>query len=120
MRKFAGALAATMMFAGIAVATDDPMAVAYGNTVTITNAAGEVSTMLIDADNTYTVTTAAGEVHKGTWAIADGQTCFTQTEPAPPAEYKPACSATETRAVGDTWTSGEGDAMVTITIVAGR
>lgn len=123
MRMLIGALAASVMLVTPVLAEDaaDPMGVAYGNTVTITNVKGEASKLFIEPDNTYSITLADGTVHKGTWSVAEGQTCFAQTDPAPAPDYKPACNPTETgRKVGDTWEDGEGETKVTVAIVAGR
>lgn len=119
MRKILLATAAAALFAGSAMAAD--LSGAYGNTVTVTNAAGETTKLFIDENNTYSATTAAGATHKGTWAVTGDQICFTQTEPAPAADAQASCGLVQTgKKAGDTWEQGEGDAKVTVAIVAGR
>jgi hypothetical protein len=122
MRSLVGALAASVMFVGVALAMDDPMAGAYGNTVTVTNANGETTKLVIREDKSYEATLHDGAVHKGTWSLsADGtQVCFTQTEPAPAEGATPACGMVQPgKKAGDSWEEGEGDQKITVSIVAG-
>lgn len=122
MRLLMSALAATTMFASVALA-DDPMSGAYGNTVTITNAKGETTKLAINEDSTYETTLPDGNVHKGKWAMtADGsQVCFTQSEPVPAPDAKPACGAVHPgKKAGDTWEQGEGENKIVLAIVPGR
>ena len=58
---------------GAAVASDDPMAGAYGNTVLVTNAKGETSKIWINKDGTYTAQGADGKQGTGKWALKDGK-----------------------------------------------
>jgi hypothetical protein len=121
MRTLIGALAATLLFGSVALA-DDPMAGAYGNTVTLTNAKGETTKLVINEDNSYQATLPGGNVHKGTWELSTDatQVCFTQTEPVPAADAKPACGIVRPgKKVGDTWNEGEGDAKMTFAIISG-
>jgi hypothetical protein len=116
-----GAIAASVFIAGVALA-DDPMAGAYGNTVTVTNAKGQTTKIVISEDKSYQATLPDGKVHKGTWGLSADvtQICFTQTEPAPAADAKPACGMLRPgKKAGDTWDEGEGDAKTTIAIIAG-
>lgn len=47
---------------------------------TVTAADGTVTTSTLNADGTYADTAADGSVlAEGTWAVADGKTCFTPT-----------------------------------------
>lgn len=115
MRKIAFGIAAAFAMAGAVQAA--PMDTAYGNTVVVTYPGGVVSKLYVEADGTYTATSPMGAV-KGTWAIADGQTCFTQTEPA---GVPASCGPTVDKQIGDTWDGvGVGGAPVTLTLVAGR
>ena len=105
--------AAALLIATAALA--DPMAGVYGKTVTVTNAKGEATKLAIAQDSTYTATLPDGTVHKGTWAVTGDQVCFTQTEPA--GSGTPQCGMVKADAkAGDTWTQGEGDAKVTVSI----
>ena len=121
MRTLISALAASVLFAGVALA-EDPMSGAYGNTVTLTNQKGETTKLVINEDKSYQATLPDGNVHKGTWELnTDGtQVCFTQTEPTPGADAKPACGMVRPgKRAGDKWDEGDGDAKVSIAIVAG-
>lgn len=54
-------------------------------------------------------------------ASAYGNTCFTQTDPAPPAGMGANCSPTAEKKVGDSWTApGPNGSTLTVSIVAGR
>lgn len=111
---------ASMAVAGAAFAADDPMATRFGNTVEATNAKGEVTKLWYAEDGTFTGN-ANGTDFKGTWALKDNQVCLTQTEPAPAAgQTNPVCNPVMAKAVGDSWTVGEGDAQMTIKLVAGK
>lgn len=120
MRTMFGVLAASVLMAGVAFA-EDPLAGVYGNTVTITNAGGEVTKLHINADNSYAAMLPGDVTHKGTWAVTEGTICFTLVEPAPPADAQPVCGLVEAgRKAGDSWDQGEGDQKVTIAITEGR
>ena len=98
------------------------MSGAYGNTITVTNVKGETTKIIIGEDKSYQAILPDGIVHKGTWELTadEKQICFTQKEPAPPAEYKPACGLIQPgKKAGDHWEEGEGDAKRSIAIVAG-
>ena len=73
-----------------------------------TAADGTVTTTTLNADGTYTDVDAEGNtVAEGTWAVADGKTCFTPTTEG----VDPMCY-TETAPAGDgsfTATPDEGD-----------
>lgn len=118
MKKTLAAAAALLLSTGFAFA-DDVMANRFGNTVVATNAKGEVTKIHYDADGSFKATGPAGEA-KGTWAVADGQLCLTQTEPAPAAGTAPLCNPVAAHAVGDKWSMGEGDAKIDLELVAGR
>ncbi|ALL13525.1 hypothetical protein [Caulobacter henricii] len=119
MRTLMMAAVLALGISGAALA--DPMASAYGNTVTITYPNGAVAKMHIDADGTYVTKTPDGASSKGTWKIDGGNTCFSQTEPAPPAGMAANCSPTAEKKVGDSWTApGPNGSTITVAIVAGR
>jgi len=99
----------------------DPMASAYGNTVAITYPNGAVAKMHIDADGQYTTKGPDGSTMKGSWKIDGANTCFTQTDPAPPAGMGANCNPTAEKKVGDTWTAhGPNGSTISVSIVAGR
>jgi hypothetical protein len=111
--------AACVFAAGVAFA-DDVMASRFGNTVEATNAKGEVTKLWYAEDGSFTGN-ANGQDFKGTWELKDGTICLTQTDPAPqPGATNPTCNPASAHAVGDTWEVGEGDAKMTIKLVAGK
>ena len=119
MRTILMAGVISLGLAGTAMA--DPMAGAYGNTVTITYPNGVAAKMMIDADGAYTTVGPDGSKAKGTWKAADGQTCFTQIDPAPPAGMAANCSPTVEHKAGDSWDApGPNGSTLKIAIVAGR
>jgi len=86
MRKIAlwgvGALVAASL-TGAAIAAEDPMAGAYGQTVIVTNAKGESYKLWINKDGTYKVETAKGEKGTGKWALKDNNTKYCGTPDLP-------------------------------------
>lgn len=111
------ALVAAMLVAATPALAGDPMAGAYGNTVQIVYGDGTTVKLYVDEGGSYTGEGPAGPT-AGTWTISGGQTCFTQSSPEATA---PSCSATVSKQVGDTWqAAGQGGAMATISIIAGR
>ena len=121
MRILMIAIAGSVFCASAALA-DDPMAGAYGNTITVTNPKGETTKIVISEDKSYQTTLPDGNVHKGIWALNPDQTqiCFTQQEPALPSDAQPACGVVRPgKKAGDQWEEGEGDAKRMIAIVPG-
>lgn len=118
MRMLAGVAIATVVFSGTALA--DPMADRYANTATATNAKGEVIKLYYNEDKSVSATMADGSEVTGVWDIVDSQICLTQTEPAPAEGQGPLCFPLSDHTVGDKWEVGEGDAAMTVEIVAGR
>lgn len=130
MRKIAllgvGALVAVGL-AGAAMAADDPMAGAYGNTVVVTNAKGEASKLWIAKDGTFKGESAKGEKFTGKWALKENNTkyCATADLPANAPKDTPApkeaCSEFKgPHKAGDKWdqTDAAGE-KVTVEIKAG-
>ena len=72
-----------LSFAGAAIAAEDPMATAYGNTVIVTNAKGEVSKLWIAKDGTFKGESAKGEKFTGKWALKDNNTKYCSTVDLP-------------------------------------
>ena len=87
MRTLIGAVAASIMMTGFAMAEGE-MSGAFGNTVTITNAAGTVTKLHINEDNSYEAVLPDGAVHSGRWAMEGDQVCFTQADPVPAADCR--------------------------------
>ena len=130
MRKIAlwavGALVAAS-FAGAAIAADDPMTGAYGNTVIVTNAKGESYKLWINKDGTYSVETAKGEKGTGKWALKENNTkyCGTANLPANAPKDTPApkeaCSEFKgAHKAGDKWEQMDANnEKITVEIKAG-
>lgn len=69
--------------AAMTAANDSPV---LPGAYTVTAADGTVTTSTLNEDGTYTDTAADGTVlAEGTWAVADGKTCFTPTTEGVPA-----------------------------------
>jgi len=125
MRKIALGAIVALGLAGAAIAADDPMAGAYGNTVVVTNAKGEKSKLWINKDGTFKGETAKGEKFTGKWALKDGKYCSTVDLPANAPKDTPApkesCSPfAGPHKAGDKWTQKDAEgADVTVEIVAG-
>jgi hypothetical protein len=111
--------AAALAFAGAASADMSGM---VGNTIVLSGANNFSVKVQLHADGTYQTVTAQGTV-KGTWKEDNGQLCYTQTDPAPPAG-RPATYCAQGmsgKKVGDTWTQpGPGGASMNGTVVAGQ
>ena len=129
MRNFP-LMGASALFAlslsGAAIAADDPMAGAYGNTVVVTNSKGETSKLWINKDGTYKAE-ANGKAGTGKWALKDNDTKYCST-PDLPADAKAgtpapkeACSEFKgAHKAGDKWQQNDADGKtVTIEIKAG-
>ena len=110
----AGALA----FAGSALADMSGM---VGNTIQITTPNGVVKIML-HSDGTYQTSLPDGSGSKGTWSEQDGALCYTQTDPAPPADRpNPFCApGMSGKKVGDSWTQQGPGGSVTGSVVSGQ
>jgi len=96
--------------AGAALAADDPMAGAYGNTVLVTNDKNETSKLWIKNDGTFTSENAKGEKGSGKWALKENNTkyCFIGNLPADAPKDTPApkeaCSEFKgAHKAGDKW-----------------
>lgn len=129
MRKViwgASALVA-LSLAGAAIAADDPMAGAYGNTVVVTNAKGEATKLWIENGGTYKFETAKGQKGTGKWALKENNTKYCSTAdlpagaPAGTPAPKETCSEFKgAHKAGDKWTQKDSEgADVTVEIKAG-
>jgi hypothetical protein len=116
-------LAAAVFAMSAAAASADPYAGYYGNTVNITSPDGKTDKAYVNADKSWERKNADGAAMKGTYEVAaDGKSaCFTQKEPAPAADQKPACFPTDSRKAGDNWeTKDDKGAVTKWSITAGR
>lgn len=119
MKGFAkAAWAAIILFSASPALADDPMAGAYGNTISIEYPDKTIDTLYVRPDGTYVLDSVHLGFTTGTWSISGGQTCFTQLQPA--TDQPPACSPTVAKQPGDTWQGvGRGGVPVTIKIWPG-
>ena len=114
-------------FGTAALAADDPVASAYGNTVLATNDKGETTKTWYKADHTFTGVDSKGQKFQGTWTLAENNTkfCATAVLPAgapPPKEpIKQQCTEfLGAHKVGDKWTQKGFDGKpITVEIKAG-
>jgi YD repeat-containing protein len=120
MKRILAGVAVAVFSATLALASDDPMASRYDNTVTVTNAKGEVTKIHYNKDGTLTVTQPDGTKGTGKWAMKDGKLCVTAD--AGPNAGKEQCNPfTAGKKVGDSWEQTLADgSKVKVAIVAGR
>ena len=117
MRVVLGAFVSFFALSSVALAGD--LSGVFGNTVTITDANGAVTSVLINEDKTYTVKTPDGAEVPGTWDVADGQACFDSADAEGNAVHT--CSADILgKEPGDTWTATDDNGEATVSIVEGR
>lgn len=120
MKRILMAVAAVAFSASLAMAADDPMASRYGNTVTVTNAKGEVTKLMYNKDGTMSVVQADGTKGTGKWAMKDGKLCIT-ADGGPMAGKEQCAPFTAGKKVGDTWEQTVADgSKVKVAIVAGQ
>jgi hypothetical protein len=107
-------LAAAAFAVSATVALADNLAGYYGNTVEVTAPDGKVSKSRVNADKTWSTVNPDGSTSKGTWAWKDEKTaCFTQTEPPPAPDAKPACFEIQPHKPGDSWEVKSPDGKMT-------
>ena len=100
MKRYALALAASLLVAGAAVA-GDPMASRYENTVTLTDASGAVTKIYYNSDGTMKTVLPDGTAGTGKWAVKDGKLCVTLD--AGPNAGMENCNPLVDRKVGEEW-----------------
>ncbi len=118
----------TILIAGfgalaLAGAAHADMSGMVGNTMVVTLPDNNTVKVQLHADGTYQTARSNGPTVKGTWAAKGDQLCYTQTDPAPPADRpQPFCIAgMDGHKVGDNWSSpGQGGATMKMGIVAGQ
>jgi hypothetical protein len=99
-------IAAAVLAVSSTAAFADAFANFYDNTVTITYPDGTVVKGYVNKDKTWERHLPDGKVVKGTFEEkADGNVCFTQTDPAPAADAKPACAKVDDHKPGDSWST---------------
>jgi hypothetical protein len=109
----AAALAATPSLA-------DTWTGAYGNTVLSTYANGMTVKVYVEADHTYSIALPNGAVLKGSWADANGQSCFAVTDPPTKPGATPTCFPVKEYKVGDTFSGDDATGHFSGVIKAGR
>jgi len=118
--KIAILAGAALLCAAVPAAAADTWAGVYGNTITSTYADGRVVKVYVEPDHTYSITLPDGKKLKGTWADAEGQSCFTLTDPAPAPGAKPSCFPVREYKVGDMFGGEDATGKYTGVITAGR
>ena len=117
-------LAAVAATLSAAVAHADPLASAYGNTVTVVGPDGKKQINYVNQDGTWQQQNSDGAVMKGTFVWKDAMTaCFTVTDPAPkdPSQATGCQQIKGDHKVGDTWTETDPKGQTyTMSITAGR
>jgi hypothetical protein len=111
--------AAAMALAGAAHADMSGM---VGNTILLNGANNTVIKVQLHSDGTYQTVIGGGPTIKGTWKDNNGQLCYHQTDPAPPAGQSGDFCAPgmNSRKVGDTWTQQGPGGQMTGSVVAGQ
>jgi hypothetical protein len=112
-------LIACVAAAGAWAAGADPMQGRYGNTVRITNAAGQITRIYYNVDKSVTVMRPDGAVISGSWEIEGAELCVSASVMLMSVRR---CSPfVPDKKPGDSWTQkGPDGDEVTIAIVAGR
>ena len=109
-----------LVFAGIALLAASPAAAdtwtgAYDATIVSTYGDGRVVKVYVNADHSYSIALPDGKELRGTWADADGQSCFTLSSGG-----KPTCFPIKEYKVGDSFTGADPTGTFTGVIQAGR
>lgn len=120
MKRILAGVAVAVLSSSLAFAAADPMQTRYDNTVTVTNAKGEVTKLHYNQDGTMAVILPDGTKTTGKWAMKDGKLCVTAD--AGPQKGQEQCNPfAGEKKVGDTWeiTMGDGS-KAKVTIVAGQ
>jgi len=106
---------AALFAAALTPALADTWTGVYGNTITSTYSDGRVVKVYVNADHSYSVVLPDGKTLNGTWADADGQSCFTLA-----AGGKPSCFPIKEYKVGDSFSGTDATGSFTGVITAGR
>lgn len=108
------------LLAAAAPAAADTWSGAYDGTIVSTYADGRVVKVYVNPDHSYSILLPDGKTLKGTWADADGKSCFTATDPPPAPDAKPTCFPIKEYKVGDTFAGEDATGKFTGVIKAGR
>lgn len=120
MKRILAGVAVAVLSSSLAFAAADPMQTRYENTVTVTNAKGEVTKLHYNKDGTLGVVMPDGTKATGKWALKDGKLCVTAD--AGPTAGKEQCNPFDaTKKVGDSWElTGADGSKSKVALVAGR
>ena len=117
-------IGSALLFACAAVAAvpanADTWTGAYGNTIVSTYSDGRVVKVYVNEDHSYSIALPNGSTLKGTWADADGQSCFTTTDPAPAPGSKPICFPVREYKLGDSFDGSDSSGNFKGVIQAGH
>jgi len=108
-------LAAALVAAAAVPALADTWTGVYGNTITSTYSDGRVVKVYVNDDHSYSVVLPDGKTLNGTWADANGQSCFTLSTGG-----TPSCFPIKEYQVGDTFSGTDATGSFTGVISAGR
>lgn len=101
-------------------ASADTWSAAYSGTISAAYTDGRTAKVLVNADHSYSVVLPNGTVLKGTWADADGKSCFTLTDPPATPGSKPTCFEAKEYKVGDSFEGEDASGKFKGTVQAGR
>ena len=101
-------------------ASADTWTGAYSGTIESTYTDGRVVKVYVNADHSYSIALKNGTILKGTWADADGQSCFTMSDPPQKPGDKPSCFPIKEYKVGDTFQGEDVTGKFTGVIKGGR
>jgi len=116
--KRALVLACLIMAAG--PATAGTWDTAYNGTIMAVYTDGRTAKVFVNADQSYSIVLPNGMTFKGIWTDADGQSCFTTTDPPPAPGTKPVCFPAKDYKVGDSFNGEDASGKFIGTIQAGR
>jgi hypothetical protein len=108
-------LATALVCAAAMPALADTWTGVYGNTITSTYSDGRVVKVYVNADHSYSVLLPDGKTLNGTWADANGQSCFTLSTGG-----TPSCFPVKEYKVGDSFGGTDATGSFTGVIGAGR
>jgi hypothetical protein len=119
---FAAFALTTFALATAASAADNPLAPAFGNTLVVKSADGEITKLRLKEDGTYTGEGPAGDAFTGTWSLKSNNTkfCWKNNEPPkgkpnrPPVGCAPLTPAT--KEAGTPWKQKDFDEKQEISI----
>jgi hypothetical protein len=92
----------------------------YDGTIVSTYGDRRVVKVYVNADHSYSIALPNGKELRGSWADADGQSCFTLTDPPPAPGAKPTCFPIKEYKAGDTFSGEDPTGKFTGVIQAGH